>query len=179
MALGRRVLLKAGMSPALVERCFRGFFTYSVGVYDELFGLVRHVSRRRELLSQVWKGYLLNVERCERALHEWGLACVRSENARREEMRRMEHTARVDMLRGVTTRLQTKVTGMQQQSGSMGAVATAEQESMRSLGRELRDMQHQYELGVETKAHMHTEVAEHTIKSVTHTILIMQQHGFL
>ena len=165
MAIGRRILDKAGMPSDLTSRCYIGFFTYTIGFYDCLLGMARHVAQRRQFMATIWRVYLSNLETCEADLYEWVLECVRTENARREDLKRQEHQHRIQLLRQHVKHLKKKVQIMQLNDSALQTLSHTEQTSIRNLGTNLREMQHVFEMGVEHKSNIHTNIAEWTMNS--------------
>ena len=168
LSLGRRVLLKAGLDATLAPRVLVGLYTYTLGALAELQRRARHVSQRKQLVRMLWGAYLANLERSEPDLYAWVARCVAAENARRESLRREEHLVRSRALRAHIASLGRAVSTLSSQDATLAALASDEARSMGRLGVRLRDMQHDYEIGVERRSTIQTDIADWTIKYEAH-----------
>lgn len=177
--LGRRILEKAGMATNLADRCYIGFFTYTIGFYDCVYHMCSHVSQRPKLMSLIWKVYLWNLEHAEPEMYEWVIECVRTENARREDLKRQEHQHRCAVLKQHTKLLKKKVKIMKVNDMALSSLQSTEQQSIRMLGTNLRDMQHAYEMDMELKSNIYTSITEWTMNSYEMESATHHVHGNL
>ncbi len=56
--LSREKLLELGVPPLAVDRLYRAFYVYSVGFMETINEAFTHSEHRRELLCNIWNGFL-------------------------------------------------------------------------------------------------------------------------
>eukprot|EP00854_Cymbomonas_tetramitiformis_P016421 gene16421-19492_t len=65
--LSRAELVKAGLSPAAVERMYRALYVYTVGFHDTMKELFTHSEQRVGLVENVWKTFIAIAEKSLKA----------------------------------------------------------------------------------------------------------------